>query len=893
MKRKFELGGISCQGCVAKIEKTLIEKPDIKNVSINLNTNIMNIEVENQNIDDILSSVEDLGYQIKALEDLHSETLDITGMSCQVCAGKVEKTAREIDGVRTASVNLANEKLAVTYDANICSLDLIINKIKDIGYMAKKAEENKKIHLKILGMSCQVCAGKVEKGTSDLKGVLEASVNLASEKGTFVYNPQEIKLSEIKTEIEKLGYKIGAEEESIDEEKERKAKEAEKELKKLKTAISFTLPIFYLSMGHMIGLPIPKFISPEINPMAYALVQLVLVIPVIIAGRDFYRRGFLHLIKKNPNMDSLIAIGTGSALIYSIYSTIMIASGRNEFAMFLYYEAAAVIVALIMLGKYMEHISKGKTSEAIQKLAGLRPKKATLVRDNNLVEIDIEEIEKGDILLVKPGEKVPSDGIITEGHSLVDESMLTGESIPVEKNKGDKVIGASINKHGSFKFEVSATGKDTTLAKIIKLVEDAQNSKAPIAKLADRISLYFVPIVMAIATISAIIWYIAGSNGLVDLHEAPSIFSLSIFIAVMVIACPCSLGLATPTAIMVGTGRGAELGILIKGGEPLERAHKINTVIFDKTGTITEGKPKVTDILSHDIDENVLLGLAATAESHSEHPLGEAIVEYAKDKNYTPGKIDKFKSITGMGIEAEIDGYSLLIGNKKLMERGKIEKSYENESNKLSSEGKTPMFIAIDGKYAGIIAVADTLKESALGAVEKLKAMNIDVIMITGDNKITANAVARKAGINKVLAEVLPEDKAEEVRKLQEEGKVVAMVGDGINDAPALARADVGIAIGNGTDIAMESADIVLMKNNPEDVSTAISLSRATIRIIKQNLFWAFAYNTLGIPIAAGLLFLIGGPLLNPMIAGGAMAMSSVSVVSNALRLKYFKGGRI
>lgn len=890
MKKKFELDGISCQGCIAKIEKTLIEKPDIKNVSINLNTNIMSIDMEKQDIDDILSSVEGLGYKIKAMEDLHKETLNITGMSCQVCAGKVEKTAREIDGVKEANVNLTNGKLMLTYDADICNLDLIINNIKNIGYGAEKAEESKKVQLKILGMSCQVCAGKVEKGISELKGVSEASVNFTNEKSTFVYNPQEIKLSEIKAKIEKLGYKIGAEEESIDEEKERKEKEAEKELKKLKTAISFTAPIFYLSMGHMIGLPIPKFISPEINPMAYALVQLILVIPVIIAGKDFYRRGFLHLIKKNPNMDSLIAIGTGSALIYSIYSTIMIFLGKTEFAMFLYYEAAAVIIALIMLGKYMEHISKGKTSEAIQKLAGLRPKKATLVRGNNLVEIDIEEIEKGDILLVKPGEKIPSDGIITDGHSLVDESMLTGESIPVEKNKGNKVIGASINKHGSFKFKVTATGKDTTLAKIIKMVEEAQNSKAPIAKLADRISLYFVPIVMGIATISAIVWYIAGKNGIVDLHEAPSIFSLSIFIAVMVIACPCSLGLATPTAIMVGTGRGAELGILIKGGEPLERAYKINTVIFDKTGTITEGKPKVTDIINHNISEELLITLSATAESHSEHPLGEAIVEYAKNKNYTHGKINKFKSITGMGIEADIDGYSILIGNKKLMETYKIEKSYEEESIKLSNEGKTPMFIAVNGKYAGIIAVADTLKESALNAVKKLKAMNIDVIMITGDNRITANAIARKTGIDKVLAEVLPEDKADEVKKLQTEGKVVAMVGDGINDAPALARADIGIAIGNGTDIAMESADIVLMKNNPEDVATAISLSRATIKIIKQNLFWAFAYNTLGIPIAAGLLFLLGGPLLNPMIAGGAMAMSSVSVVSNALRLKYFKG---
>lgn len=890
MKKKYELEGISCQGCVAKIEKTLREQIEIKNVSINIATNILNVESENIDNDKIIKSVENLGYKIKPKEKLTNKILDIKGMSCQVCASKVEKTAKNIDGVLESTINLANEKLKIIYDENITDLNFVIEQINKAGYEATETKENKKVQLNILGMSCQVCVGKVEKATSKLKGVTEVSVNLANEKGLFTYNPKEIKLSEIKAEIENLGYKIGDEEESIDEEKERKTKEAKKELKKLKTAMFFSIPVFYLSMGHMIGLPIPSFLEPNSKPLSYALSQLFLVLPVIFAGRGFYTRGFKHLIKRNPNMDSLIAIGTGSALIYSIYSTINILLGKTEFVMFLYYEAASVIIALIMLGKYMEHISKGKTSEAIEKLAGLRPKQATLVRNDELITVDIEEIELEDILLVKPGERIPCDGEIINGHSLVDESMITGESIPVEKTIGDTVIGASINKHGSFKFKVNAIGKNTTLAKIIKLVEEAQSSKAPIARLADTISSYFVPFVMATAAISATTWYIAGKIGLVNLHEAPSIFALTIFIAVMVIACPCSLGLATPTAIMVGTGRGAELGVLIKGGEPLERAHKIDTIIFDKTGTITEGKPSVTDIIAHQMTKEKLLILAASAEQHSEHPLGEAIVEYAKENKYILKKIKKFKSITGMGIEADIDEYRVLIGNKKLMHKNSIKNILEEEGDKLSREGKTPMYIALNGEYKGIIAVADTIKETSHKAINKLKKMNIEVIMITGDNQKTAEAIAKTAGITNVLSEVLPEDKANEVKKLQKENKVVAMVGDGINDAPALAQADIGIAIGNGTDIAMESADIVLMKNSLMDVPLAISLSRETIRIIKQNLFWAFAYNTLGIPIAAGILFLFGGPLLNPMIAGGAMAMSSVTVVSNALRLKYFKG---
>jgi Cu+-exporting ATPase len=613
----------------------------------------------------------------------------------------------------------------------------------------------------------------------------------------------------------------------------------------------------------------------------FGLVQLILVIPSIIAGYRFYTVGFSRLVKREPNMDSLIALGTAAAFIYGIYAIIRILNGYHEYAHDLYFESAGVIITLILLGKYLESVTKGKTSEAIKKLMGLAPKTAIVIHDGKEIVIPIEEVEVGDIILVKPGEKIPVDGEVTEGRTSIDESMLTGESIPVEKNPGDTVIGASINKNGTIKFKATKVGKDTALSQIIKLVEDAQGSKAPIAKMADIIASYFVPVVIAIAIIAGLAWFISGKS---------VIFSLTIFISVLVIACPCALGLATPTAIMVGTGKGAENGVLIKSGEALETAHLIKTVVFDKTGTITEGNPIVTDIITTgQVDLTELLRLSASAEKGSEHPLGEAIVNKAKEQNLELLNVDNFEAIPGHGIEVSIEGKNMLLGNKKLMDDRKIEITLQEESNRLAEEGKTPMYVTIDNRLAGIIAVADIMKPSSKRAIDALHNMGIEVVMITGDNKRTAEAIAKQTGIDRVLAEVLPQDKADEIKKLQSEGKKVAMVGDGINDAPALAQADIGIAIGSGTDVAMESADIVLMRSDLMDVPTAIQLSKQTIRNIKQNLFWAFAYNSAGIPIAAGLLYLLGGPLLNPMIAAGAMAFSSVSVLTNALRLKRFK----
>lgn len=818
---------------------------------------------------------------------IEKQIVSITGMNCASCTSKVENAVSQISGVAKASVNLATEKLSVEYDQSELGLDKIKQTITNLGYQVVEETSTGSVTIPISGMSCTSCSNKVEKAIGKMNGVSKVSVNFATEKAVVSYDSKVVKLSEMKRVIEEVGFQPldVADLSSVDEDKLRK----EKKIKTLwiKTIVStiFCLPLFYIAMVPMIDwlpLHVPQFMDPMTNPFTFMWIQIILTIPIVIAGVDFYRIGFKALFRGAPNMDSLVAIGTGAAIIYSIWAIIQVYGGNHHAVMNLYLETAGVIVTLILLGNTLEAITKGKTSEAIKKLMGLAPKTATIIHHGKEMEVPISEVEIGDIVLVRPGEKIPVDGIITEGFTAIDESMLTGESMPVDKKAGDKVFAASINKNGMIYFKAEKVGADTALAQIIKLVEDAQGSKAPIAQVADVITGYFVPVAVGIALVAGLGWFIATG----DIE-----FSILILMAVLLIACPCALGLATPTALMVGTGKGAENGILIKGGEALEAAHKLQTIVFDKTGTITEGKPQVTDVITvGDVSESALLQVAASAEKGSEHPLGEAIIVDAEAKGLELLKIDKFEAITGKGISALINGSQVLIGNRRLMDEKEIVLDELNQkADALASEGKTPMFVAADSNIIGIVAVADVVKESSRAAIEKLHKMGIEVAMITGDNKKTAAAIAKQVGIDRVLAEVLPENKAEEVKRLQGEGKRVAMVGDGINDAPALAQSDVGIAIGSGTDVAIESADIVLMKSDLMDVPTAIQLSKKTIANIKQNLFWAFLYNIILIPVAAGALYIFGGPLLNPVYAAGAMAFSSISVLLNALRLKTFK----
>ncbi len=810
---------------------------------------------------------------------MDNKSFKIEGMTCSACANRVERAISKLEGVEKANVNFATETLTVDFNKENLNSQKIEEAVVKAGYGVKK--NVKTYNFKIEGMTCSACANRVERVTKKLEGVENSTVNFATEKLTIKVNEDEISYGDIKAAVNKAGYKLIKEEVKDKEKQGEKKSEASKLLTRFISSLIFTVPLLIITMGHMVGMHLPSIIDPMANPLNFALIQLILTLPVMIAGYKFYKVGLKNLVKLSPNMDSLISIGTLAAFIYGIFAIYKIMQGDHEYAMHLYFESAAVILTLITLGKYLEAVSKGKTSQAIKALMGLAPKTATIIRDNKEIVVPVEEVIVGDIVLVKPGEKLPVDGEVIEGNTSIDESMLTGESIPVEKSMGSSVIGASINKTGFIKYKATRVGRDTALAQIVKLVEDAQGSKAPIAKLADVISAYFVPVVIGLAIIASVGWLIAG--------ETP-IFSLTIFIAVLVIACPCALGLATPTAIMVGTGKGAENGVLIKGGEPLETTYKLKTIVFDKTGTITEGKPKVTDIITNGESEEEILILAASAEKGSEHPLGEAIVKDAEEKGLSLKVIDKFNAIPGHGIEVEIDKKSILLGNKKLMMEKNINiSSLDETSDRLASEGKTPMYIAIDGNAAGIIAVADTVKASSKNAIESLHKMGIKVAMITGDNKRTADAIAKQVGIDIVLSEVLPEDKANEVKKLQVDGNRVGMVGDGINDAPALAQADIGIAIGSGTDVAIESADIVLMRSDLMDVISAIKLSKSTIKNIKENLFWAFGYNVLGIPVAMGVLHIFGGPLLNPMIAAGAMSLSSVSVLLNALRLRRFK----
>ena len=738
----------------------------------------------------------------------------------------------------------------------------------------------------IEGMSCASCAMTIENAVSKIPGVDKASVNLATEIMTVEANDS-VTPEDIAKVVDGVGYGARPRGKSVEEELEEKNEKKEAHLREMKRNLTisaiFTVPLLFIAMADMVGIPMPAFLSPMQSPVSYALIQLALSLPIVWIGRRFFVDGFKALSKGHPNMDSLVALGTSAAFLYSLYGTYHVLEGHAHFAMNLYYESAGVILTLITLGKYFEDVSKGKTSMAIQTLVGLAPKMATVLRDGQEVEVPVEEVQVGDLIRVKPGEKVPVDGVVTEGNSTVDESMLTGESIPVSKAVGDEVIGASLNKTGSFILKATKIGKDTALSQIIQLVEQAQGSKAPIAKLADKVSGVFVPIVIVLALVSGLAWYFLGQESWV--------FALTITISVLVIACPCALGLATPTAIMVGTGKGAENGILLKSGEALEEANHVNMVVFDKTGTITNGTPVVTDVVTADsTDADALIRLAASLEVASEHPLGEAIVAKAKEQGAAFDEVTNFEAIPGFGIKGHVGETLVFLGNEKWMrENGLADEAMNEKANRFAEQGKTPLYIGYNDAVQGLIVVADTVKESSARAIQTLHEMGIQVAMMTGDHERTAQAIAAEVGIDRVFSEVLPQDKANYVSKLQEEGYIVAMVGDGINDAPALAQAQVGIAIGTGTDVAIESADAVLMKSDLMDVPAMLKLSRATIRNIKENLFWAFAYNVIGIPFAMGVLHLFGGPLLNPMIAGAAMSFSSVSVVLNALRLKRWK----
>lgn len=824
------------------------------------------------------------------IKEIHGE---VHGMHCASCSARIEKVLSGMDGVREVAVNLAEESIRLQWDPMVVDLQGVSERVKGLGFELVFPGPETRLELRIDGMHCASCSARIEKVVGGLPGVISAQVNLATEVGVVLFDQEQVAQRQIRETIRDLGFTsrlISGQENSVAKRQQETLKRLAEMKQRLVPALILAGLLLVVAMGEMVGLPLPEMITPHRHPLNFALLQLLLVLPIIWSGRHFYLYGFPSLLRGAPNMDSLIAVGTGAAFAYSLWNVVEIALGLHvmERVMDLYFESAGVLIALVSLGKYLETRAKAHTSDAISQLLQLVPEQATLIRGEEQLAVPVEEIEVGDLLLIRPGERIPVDGVITQGASTLDESMLTGESMPVSKEVGDKVVGATLNGNGMLHIQAEKVGQDTVLARIVKMVQEAQGSKAPIANLADRISLYFVPAVMAIALVSGLAWYL--------LAGVEFSFALRIFVAVMVIACPCAMGLATPTSIMVGTGRGAQLGVLIKSGGALEMAQRVRAIVFDKTGTLTHGQPALTAFLVQDgaaMSENTLLGLMASVENSSEHPLAQAIVQRARQQGISLLPIDDFSALPGRGVQAQVSSHSLLIGNLALMtEQGVkgLDHGGTDQAAALAVEGCTALYLAVDGALAAVAGVADKIKDETPETVARLKAMGLRVIMLTGDHETTARAIARQAGIDEVLAQVLPEDKARRIKELQEEGVLVAMVGDGINDAPAMAVADVGIAMGTGVDVAIESGDIVLMAGDLRGVVTALGLSRATMRNIRQNLFWALAYNVIGIPVAAGLLTFMGGPTLNPMIAGGAMALSSVSVVSNALRLRFFEG---
>lgn len=787
-------------------------------------------------------------------------------------------------GVERISVNLASEEMDLLHDPQDAPLEKVLEQVRELGFSVEAPQEQSVLDLKIGGMHCAACSSRIERVTGRLEGVKEASVNLGAESGRFVFDPALVSQRTLRQTIHDAGFTTSIpQKQSAGDEEARIAARLEEKKRVVRWSMAFALPLLVLSMGHMWGMPLPNFLDPMHAPGTFALAQLLLTLPVVWSGRSFYLIGFPALARRAPNMDSLVAVGTGAALVYSLWNTIEIWLGvdAQARAMDLYYESAAVLIAMISLGKFFEARSVSKTTGAVRALMALAPDTATLVDGEEERKIPVEEIEPGDLLRIRPGERLPVDGEVAEGQSHVDESMLTGEPLPARRGPGDRVYGGTLNTTGAFVMRASLVGEDTMLARIVRLVRDAQGSKAPIANLADTISYYFVPVVMALALASGLAWYL--------LSDEPFVFALRIAISVLVIACPCAMGLATPTSIMVGTGRGAQLGVLIKSGRALQRAGELGTLVFDKTGTLTIGKPVLAEVWvdpSAGLDRDALLRLAASIEAQSEHPLAQAVVAAAQGPLPKAGD---FLSVPGQGVTATVEGRTVAIGNERLMQARNLNlETARAARERLEESGATVVHVAVDNVLAGLLAISDQLRPESEKAVQRLRDLGMEIVLLTGDSERAARAVAARLDIDRVIAGVLPDRKAEVIIELQQEGRVVGMVGDGINDAPALARADLGVAMGGGMDVAMESGDVVLMREDLFGVLTALALSRAVMRNIRQNLFWAFAFNTIGLPIAAGLLHVFGGPTMSPMLAGGAMAMSSVLVVTNALRLRFF-----